>query len=1169
MASNFLDDLTMDYRVSRCVYNLTDVEEMLMEQRGNREAPFSGMDKSGKSVCDRYAKGQCLLGDLCPLRHMAGDKQVVCKHWLRGLCKKGDGCEFLHEYDLSKMPECFFFSKYKACSNKECTFRHIDPDSKLKDCPWYDRGFCRHGNYCKHRHRRRVLCPNYLCGFCPDGKECKFTHPSFAIPTFDPKLASSAPRVNSSIICHNCHERGHKASQCPTLPAGGLPPQHHHYESTNRARNFVSNTGDFERRNVADVTCYKLKTWDGLISLALIIPFDEKPDQKEDHKFAIQHIMETLERLKAIKQMNKRVWLQVLFYSPLNECPKLEYSKPITGFADDLEYADWMLNDMKRLCASQKIYPINVVRNVARLGLQTPLFVSTDIENLFSEGYAHRAQKLANQLLLKENKNTVLVHRRFESDWSEPTPRLVKNLKALIERKKAFVFHQLVFPVGHAIPHLNEWLKWEDDGKRDIDIQKELTYFRHQWEPQYVSRNDKTFPLHDEGFLHRNRDNTAMGHEICRANITFSIMNGLFSVHRGVKRKELARFKKIVADFTRKELPRVVRRFRKRMDMLYDENKGKCPVFAPDIRYDKSKELKEVMEKLETFKDAPVVNLKANYLQQIAFFENYRPQIRELLKFNPNISDAVDKYAHKLFGSSSPHTDIKVCAHMRRNDFITDKNHPLIASQLDFTVPALRLVVGIAKNEANKENVSVVLFSDDMKFVRKVEKEFRSTNKETSIYMPDKLKRLEYMNLASRYCNYYIMTASGSTYGWWTAFLLDDDLQRNVFYNARMFRPHRKDFADQFVESHFFPAKWRRLALDKETKQVHEQDRTKIPLQPQPTSQVKLIRGQREKKTAPLTALKQASMNVEKSAISAQQDRDHTNETLASKDAINQGSGVMLERAARMDDYSGRVPLEANKNAHQATSLSEKDYNEEFNAYAAKGFEGYVYDNPNKPFVEPSNIAMPTEGLCQLRNVIGIEGSVVEMSLDSNMIKVELPGKLSVDWQLLSSGPPMRIEMLGNVHHFMNALYNPLFWKSAHVRSNYVNAPEFVPNQQARVAQNHQQGQQSQYGSQPSLGHQPSQPQQGTGQAHSQQHFGPQGYPRQQHTQQLGQMPQVSVSGYPQHFGHMPQQGGQFQAMHVPYNPMMYRQPGAQPDVPTSMPYQGSQMNGGNYAQHK
>lgn len=114
---------------------------------------------------------------MCPFRHISGEKTVVCKHWLRGLCKKGDQCEFLHEYDMTKMPECYFYSKFGLylfffplysgftvaccplpddylmwrllytgeCSNKECPFLHIDPESKIKDCPWYDRGFCKHG----------------------------------------------------------------------------------------------------------------------------------------------------------------------------------------------------------------------------------------------------------------------------------------------------------------------------------------------------------------------------------------------------------------------------------------------------------------------------------------------------------------------------------------------------------------------------------------------------------------------------------------------------------------------------------------------------------------------------------------------------------------------------------------------------------------------------------------------------------------------------------------------------------------------------------------------------------------------------------------------------------------------------------------------------------------
>ena len=46
---------------------------------------------------------------------------------------------------MSKMPECYFFAKFGECGNKECPFLHIDPDKKLKDCQWYNRGFCRHG----------------------------------------------------------------------------------------------------------------------------------------------------------------------------------------------------------------------------------------------------------------------------------------------------------------------------------------------------------------------------------------------------------------------------------------------------------------------------------------------------------------------------------------------------------------------------------------------------------------------------------------------------------------------------------------------------------------------------------------------------------------------------------------------------------------------------------------------------------------------------------------------------------------------------------------------------------------------------------------------------------------------------------------------------------------
>lgn len=116
---------------------------------------------------------------------------------------------------MTKMPECYFYSRFNACHNKECPFLHIDPESKIKDCPWYDRGFCRHGPNCRHRHVRRVLCNNYSAGFCPDGPECKFMHPRFELPP--PPEVSKDQIQKRPPTCHFCGEVGHKASYCQKM----------------------------------------------------------------------------------------------------------------------------------------------------------------------------------------------------------------------------------------------------------------------------------------------------------------------------------------------------------------------------------------------------------------------------------------------------------------------------------------------------------------------------------------------------------------------------------------------------------------------------------------------------------------------------------------------------------------------------------------------------------------------------------------------------------------------------------------------------------------------------------------------------------------------------------------------------------------------------------------
>ncbi|CAJ0545558.1 Ff.00g090310.m01.CDS01 [Fusarium sp. VM40] len=154
-----------------------------------------------RPVCKAFQSGHCPNGTRCPERHVSDSKtsqptgglnSLVCKHWLRGLCKKGEHCEFLHEYNLRKMPECNFFMRNGYCSNgDECLYLHIDPQSRLPPCPHYDMGFCPLGPNCSKKHVRRKLCVFYLAGFCPDGPECKEgAHPKWSKDLEKPTLKS-------------------------------------------------------------------------------------------------------------------------------------------------------------------------------------------------------------------------------------------------------------------------------------------------------------------------------------------------------------------------------------------------------------------------------------------------------------------------------------------------------------------------------------------------------------------------------------------------------------------------------------------------------------------------------------------------------------------------------------------------------------------------------------------------------------------------------------------------------------------------------------------------------------------------------------------------------------------------------------------------------------------
>ncbi|KAL7431611.1 hypothetical protein ACHAXH_003696 [Discostella pseudostelligera] len=160
-----------------------------------------------------FATGDEAEPQLTSAKHDPRLRTVVCRHWLRDLCMKGAACEFLHQYDLTKMPLC---RHGERCKVKDCPFRHINEADRL-ECVFYSQGFCIHGPFCRYRHVRREradlpvvadftlglsqmqagkdgitavrrpapkpneffkvsLCKHFMNGECPFGDGCHFAH---------------------------------------------------------------------------------------------------------------------------------------------------------------------------------------------------------------------------------------------------------------------------------------------------------------------------------------------------------------------------------------------------------------------------------------------------------------------------------------------------------------------------------------------------------------------------------------------------------------------------------------------------------------------------------------------------------------------------------------------------------------------------------------------------------------------------------------------------------------------------------------------------------------------------------------------------------------------------------------------------------------------------------
>ncbi|WKY04295.1 hypothetical protein Q1695_005359 [Nippostrongylus brasiliensis] len=306
----------------------------------------------------------------------------------------------------------------------------------------------------------------------------------------------------------------------------------------------------------------QIRSWDGPISLSLFV--------EHDSLAAVQYLIDWHKCNSTISQkLSVHIVHQLAAFQ--------EQCQPISRFERSVHCDNFTLkykNGFPRsLMSPFAIYPINVMRNVARRGAPSKIHLVSDIEMIFSEKFALRAKKLANEHIRKGSRK-LLVIRRFELEKGVPVPRNHADLKKLVDKRRAHEYHHKLFPRGHTIEALWEWFK-RSKAKPEPYVW-EIPYKSSAWEPQLILH--ATDPMNEEGMPTRLRDQQALVYELCRANYKFLMVSQLFNVHRGVKRNN-TKMDYAVIEHQSQLKNRSYARYIKRINSAYPKTTKRCGIF--------------------------------------------------------------------------------------------------------------------------------------------------------------------------------------------------------------------------------------------------------------------------------------------------------------------------------------------------------------------------------------------------------------------------------------------------------------------------------------------------------------------------------------------------------------------------------------------------------------
>uniref|UniRef100_A0AC35ET75 L-Fucosyltransferase n=1 Tax=Panagrolaimus sp. PS1159 TaxID=55785 RepID=A0AC35ET75_9BILA len=222
--------------------------------------------------------------------------------------------------------------------------------------------------------------------------------------------------------------------------------------------------------------------------------------------------------------------------------------------------------------------------------------------------------------------------------------------------------------------------------------------------------------------------------------------------------------------------------------------------FADDCcKFDNPKKLIGLPEKY--------VKIFGDYLQSYKFFHPYKDEIRKVFDCGPTVKTSAAIFAKDLFKND---TSFKLCAHVRRGDFIKDI---MLESKENFTIPALHFAFKYLK-ERKRKNISMIFIGNDRDFVKNLT---LTDIGFFQIYTPEAKSRGEDMCFGINHCDAMVLTASGSTFGWWMAYLMKSNSP--IFYNSQI--TDNADFTKDIHDFDIFPEEWIMLTA-KDGKAEHE-----------------------------------------------------------------------------------------------------------------------------------------------------------------------------------------------------------------------------------------------------------------------------------------------------------------------------------------------------------